>query len=186
MDEADRKAYHRAWYRANKAKCDARSTAWRLANPEKSRVIHRRYVASHPEELRANARVANKKRYAADPEKAKRAVREWALANPERVSARSRAWVKANPDAKKAKDLRRKAHGRVTAADVREVKAMCDGVCSYCLTPGLELAVEHIVPISRGGTNDPLNLVMACALCNARKGTKSLLKFMLGATLNIR
>jgi 5-methylcytosine-specific restriction endonuclease McrA len=33
--------------------------------------------------------------------------------------------------------------------------------------------VEHRVPIVRGGTNDPSNLVIACHACNHKKGTRT-------------
>lgn len=29
---------------------------------------------------------------------------------------------------------------------------------------------EHVVPVSRGGTNDPANIMAACRRCNAEKG----------------
>lgn len=44
--------------------------------------------------------------------------------------------------------------------------------CQYCgETPGRhELTVDHVVPRSRGGTHDWLNLVTACRACNHKKG----------------
>jgi 5-methylcytosine-specific restriction endonuclease McrA len=39
------------------------------------------------------------------------------------------------------------------------------------------LEVEHIVPVSRGGTNDPSNLTVACRRCNRKKGTKTAHEF---------
>lgn len=38
---------------------------------------------------------------------------------------------------------------------------------------GVYLSVDHIVPRSRGGTNDPSNLRCLCTTCNTLKGTKS-------------
>ncbi len=40
--------------------------------------------------------------------------------------------------------------------------------CHYCGREGHE--VDHLIPIARGGTDDPANLVAACRSCNARKG----------------
>lgn len=34
------------------------------------------------------------------------------------------------------------------------------------------LTVDHVVPLSKGGTNKPRNLVTACAECNQRKGAR--------------
>ena len=46
--------------------------------------------------------------------------------------------------------------------------------CQYCgrKPPEVKLAVDHVVPVSAGGTNQPDNLVAACVDCNAGKGTK--------------
>lgn len=37
--------------------------------------------------------------------------------------------------------------------------------------------VDHQVPLSRGGLNVPENRVLACRLCNTRKGTKLVKEF---------
>ncbi len=41
--------------------------------------------------------------------------------------------------------------------------------CHYCGDILLPREVEHHVPLSRGGTNDPDNLVAACVACNTQK-----------------
>lgn len=45
--------------------------------------------------------------------------------------------------------------------------------CRYCRDSGVRLTIDHLTPISRGGTNDPANLGVACGPCNSRKGTKT-------------
>ncbi|HEY1668600.1 MAG TPA: HNH endonuclease signature motif containing protein [Trebonia sp.] len=47
--------------------------------------------------------------------------------------------------------------------------------CRYCgaKAPGVELAVDHVVPKALGGTDDPSNLVAACAACNSGKTSSS-------------
>lgn len=49
--------------------------------------------------------------------------------------------------------------------------------CRYCGTPapetGAGLTVDHVIPRSLGGTNDPSNLVAACQDCNAGKSSSS-------------
>lgn len=51
------------------------------------------------------------------------------------------------------------------------------GHCSLCgkdltglLASGVEPAVDHIVPLKLGGTNDPTNLQLLCKPCNSSKG----------------
>jgi len=48
--------------------------------------------------------------------------------------------------------------------------------CRYCgeRVTALTRQVDHVVPASRGGTNDVENLVTACVACNRRKGSKTL------------
>jgi hypothetical protein len=45
--------------------------------------------------------------------------------------------------------------------------------CEYCLAPeaifNFPFEVEHIIPLSRGGTDDEANLALACRACNVRK-----------------
>ncbi len=49
-------------------------------------------------------------------------------------------------------------------------------VCQYCglHPPQAVLHVDHIVPVSKGGTNDEENLITACDHCNLGKGARSL------------
>ena len=50
--------------------------------------------------------------------------------------------------------------------------------CQYCHRPTAQLRPrecltrDHIVPISRGGTNAWTNVVTACSTCNTRKGNR--------------
>jgi 5-methylcytosine-specific restriction endonuclease McrA len=50
--------------------------------------------------------------------------------------------------------------------------------CQYCgrtaadLRPRESLTRDHLVPLSRGGTNDWTNVVTACSPCNTRKGNQ--------------
>lgn len=66
-------------------------------------------------------------------------------------------------------------HRRVPAT--RAAIMLRDGfICQYCgATPGRhELTVDHVVPRSRGGRHDWLNLVTACKHCNQVKGSSLL------------
>jgi hypothetical protein len=48
--------------------------------------------------------------------------------------------------------------------------------CQYCggKSPEVFLEIDHITPVAAGGTNDILNLVTACRVCNAGKSDKQL------------
>ncbi len=50
-----------------------------------------------------------------------------------------------------------------------------DGKCVHCgkkIEFGGEATVEHFVPLSKGGTNRDINMVMSCKKCNDDKGNK--------------
>jgi hypothetical protein len=48
--------------------------------------------------------------------------------------------------------------------------------CSYCgaTPPKVVLEVDHIIPVSKGGDNNELNLVTSCFDCNRGKSNKEL------------
>ena len=66
-----------------------------------------------------------------------------------------------------------RANGGTRAwSKIRERILIRDGYCcQYC---GSEDAttVDHVLPISKGGTDDPDNLVAACTRCNYSKGNR--------------
>jgi len=55
-------------------------------------------------------------------------------------------------------------------------RMMCeqDARCPYCsaLLP-MKFEIDHKIPISRGGTNNPENLHLVCPTCNMRKNNKT-------------
>jgi hypothetical protein len=46
-----------------------------------------------------------------------------------------------------------------------------DPLCAYCAKPG-KLHRDHVVPRSRGGPDNAMNIVMACPSCNSSKGDR--------------
>lgn len=44
-----------------------------------------------------------------------------------------------------------------------------DFTCQYCGARGGKLECDHVIPISKGGTNEPGNLITACEECNRDK-----------------
>ena len=44
--------------------------------------------------------------------------------------------------------------------------------CGYCGAQNTRLEVDHIVPRSKGGSNDPDNLQVLCARCNRGKSNR--------------
>ena len=50
-----------------------------------------------------------------------------------------------------------------------EVLRRDNHACRYCgrTAPEVKLTLDHVVPVSLGGTDDPDNLVAACHDCNS-------------------
>ncbi len=64
----------------------------------------------------------------------------------------------------------------ISVATRRSVIERAHDRCEYCQARAdfatETFAVEHILPISRGGTDDLENLALACSGCNSRKYNK--------------
>lgn len=59
----------------------------------------------------------------------------------------------------------------------QRVVAWWGRACVYCGLSDAPLEIEHIVPVARGGTDDPANLTIACRPCNLSKGTLTAAEF---------
>lgn len=73
-------------------------------------------------------------------------------------------------------------HVRRERAKVREAKKSrwwqqktSSGLCHYCQKKFSfkELTMDHIVPLARGGTTTPGNVVPCCAECNKKKNVET-------------
>lgn len=94
------------------------------------------------------------------------------------VSKRYRSWKENNPEKLRVLANRRRARelqaeGSHTAADVRAQYKSQKGKCWYCgKKVGDKYHVDHRVPLSRGGSNAPDNLVVTCPRCNLSKNDR--------------
>lgn len=106
------------------------------------------------------------------------------IANVESLRASRKAWKIRNPEhTKLVVRIRRE---RIKGAKGNcNIKKWIDRVsyfgwrCVYC-NIGLNsttLVIEHSIPISRGGSNWPSNLVPSCASCNYKKWNQTSLEF---------
>lgn len=122
---------------------------YRASNPEKISATEKK--RSKTDSRRKNQRENSKKRYHLDPlQKQKTRTK----------NSNRRARMKG-------------AEGHHTAEDEQAQYAAQNGKCWYC---GEKLngkyEIDHINPLSRGGSNWPDNLVATCAFCNRSKHDK--------------
>ncbi|HEX5183602.1 MAG TPA: HNH endonuclease [Allosphingosinicella sp.] len=60
-------------------------------------------------------------------------------------------------------------------AAIQEVVRRRQGlVCTYCGDTDGPFEFDHILPVSKGGSNDPSNLTLACKPCNLSKAAQTL------------
>lgn len=165
---------------------------WRKANPEKIRAWSTRYKARKKQERKAMSPKPPKPRkppsgLRADPAVLKEYLREYHRAHYNREENRKKhqEWKRNNPEkAKHAKHVlgarRRNALGSHTFDEwiaKAESFAWCCRYCGRQLTR-LTATRDHVIPLSKGGTNYIDNIVPACRSCNSKKWAKMESEFL--------
>lgn len=71
----------------------------------------------------------------------------------------------------KYRSLKRKSVGNFTEKEWAHKKEQCEFKCVFCgkKEPEIKLTIDHIVPLSKGGTNYIGNIQPLCKSCNSRK-----------------
>jgi 5-methylcytosine-specific restriction endonuclease McrA len=99
--------------------------------------------------------------------------------DPEGDIERKRRWGQDNPERIAAKNSRRRARkaGARGSHTIEEFEALCEQRGWACLCCGIPhstspLTRDHIVPLSRGGSDYISNIQPLCLRCNDRKGIK--------------
>ncbi len=153
---------YKIWQEANKERLQAKSKAAYAADPQKNKDANTAWRKANPEKRRESNK-ASRERH---KEQRRLDSIEWARNNPEANKAIKQAYV----------GRRREAEGSFTSGQFQKVIAFQKGLCFYCGEPG-GLITEHVVPLSREGTNWIANIVASCVSCNGKKGTKTLEEF---------
>lgn len=142
----------------------ARKRRWYERNAESARAdMLARYLAKRPER-QAKAR-------------------EWKRQNPGRVSAGYRAWALLNREALRLRWVRRATRLRdnhspgVSLEEKGAIMELFNGRCAWCPRSATEL--DHLDPVARGGRDEAINVIPSCRTCNASKGAKTLLHWLL-------
>lgn len=70
------------------------------------------------------------------------------------------------------------AEGSHTAADLEKMKKDQGGVCNTCKKPPEKWHADHIVALSKGGSDWIENIQMLCLSCNVKKSNKTNEEFL--------
>lgn len=149
-------------------------------NLEGNRAKDARYRRNNPEKVKEKTR----RRYHENKEYHRKKSREWFSNNKEYAAAQARKAYKQSAGRvlaknRKRKALRRNAVGEHTAEDIQQMYEDQGGLCAYCEIPLLgSYEVDHMVPLSRNGTNGVENLALACMPCNRSKGAQTVEEFL--------
>lgn len=155
-----------------------RSCEWQKANRDRHLEFQRSWLRDHATEARA-------------------ATRRWEQAHPEMVVARARRFYESQPDKRRGymrtylrarpeqvaehNARRRRAGIFVAPIDFAAVFAKTEGRCHLCRQPvdltvpwpnALSRSIDHLTPISKGGTHEPANVALAHLGCNMKRGVK--------------
>jgi hypothetical protein len=152
----------RLWREKNKGKKLEMDREYHWANREKILPRKRKYREGNIE----HARAKNAAWRAANPDKKKQMDREYRQNNPHKI----------NQHGKNRRARKLGAEGRFTVEDVQRIYSLQKGLCHWC---GCKLGSErhtyhadHRIPLTKGGTNDPSNIVISCPRCNQSKNNK--------------
>jgi len=151
-------------YRKNPEKARAATNAWRVGNPDKVREQKRRYATKHSEKLTAKTAAW----VAQNPNQAKLSKKRWAAENRDKAAESSR--ISSNVYYAK----KRGAGGHYETDDIHRLFLEQSGVCLCGKSLNDGYHIDHIIPVSRGGTTWPSNLQLLCPRCNLSKGSKTM------------
>jgi len=150
----NKKKYNKKWRKKNKEHCRKYHYKWKKRNPQK--------VKEYNERTYKRLKLLYKKNREYKLLQIKKS-KEWAKKNP----------LKANFRSNRYKAKKRGAIGFYTLKEWEELKKAYKYTCLCCekKEPEIKLEADHIIPLSKGGTNYIWNIQPLCRSCNASKST---------------
>lgn len=194
MTTEERNAYHREWWRnrtaEQKAARVAQNRQYRRSLPAEERaklVSYNRerisnFTPEQKEEFNRKQRERERNLPSESREKFKRIRAEYKATN-ETYKAKSaeysKIWRQSHPDELRTYRHKRRsmlagAEGSYTPGEWRDLVIRCEHRCVHCRRqePEIKLTVDHIIPVSKGGSNWISNIQPLCNSCNSKKRDK--------------
>ena len=121
-------------------------------------------------------------RYQKNREKILKQKKDWREKNKEKVKFWRKRYLLNHPEYKQWKKRKRRAReknaeGNFTYKDWLKKKEEFNFQCAFCKEsePKIKLTIDHIIPLSKNGTNYISNIQPLCFTCNIKKNNKILL-----------
>lgn len=114
-----------------------------------------------------------------EPERVRGYVEKSTKKHKTKHIARRKAWYLSHKEeaAEKWRNMRARrlaADGSHTRSEVRLIHQKQGFLCAACFTDTSDKkGIDHIVPLSKNGTDWPLNIQILCRFCNSSKGNKN-------------
>lgn len=137
--------YSREWKRNNRTRVRAYNNEWQKKHPEQKKIWAARYRSRHKEKIAAKMKI-------------------WRNKNSARLKIYSRSQRHA-----------RRALGTIPDWLYLKLLIVQKYKCRHCetrLERNAKPHMDHILPVSKGGTNAKENLQLLCEKCNLSKGPK--------------
>lgn len=171
--------YQRAYYSAHREEMNAYTADYYVKHREDILSSQKEYAAKNPEKVRSR-RAASLEKHR-DGRNAR--ARTHYAGNREEEIAKVVAYYKKHPEVSRASCARRrsrKMHAPIndlTAAQWQEILVAynhrcvyCPDTCWRCRQKKHRLTQDHIIPLSKGGSNTVSNIAPSCQSCNSKKG----------------
>lgn len=143
------------YYYNNQEKEKARAREYRARRPEVVKAYNERFKSENPE--------YSKQYRERNADELRKTGREYYANHKQAALIR---WRKRDA-------LKKNAPGSHTQADIELQYRSQKGKCWHCgKSVGDDYHIDHLIPLSRGGSNAPENLVISCPKCNLSKHNK--------------
>lgn len=114
-----------------------------------------------------------------NPERKRKNVKNWLFRNAHKLSEYARNYQKRHPEqvtksSRKRREIFKNIDGNFNFSEWENLCKYFENKCLYCGKFGIKLTVDHVIPISKGGSNFISNIQPLCQRCNSKKGKKIL------------
>jgi 5-methylcytosine-specific restriction endonuclease McrA len=147
------RAKAREWARAHPDEAKKRCAEWVKNNPERHAESKRRWHLANPR----------------DPARHAQAMREWVARNPERAREIKRIGQQAR--------IARIAGSASFQVSIKDVRRILSAPCAVDGCNALDIQIDHIVPLARGGQHRVGNLQPLCGFHNRSKNKRLWIEF---------